>query len=90
MQELLNSVRSLTQKERRALAALLKQQGVNLYEVTPILPRLPEDALLLSYAQQRQWFLWQLEPQSAAYHIPAVLRLQGTLDKAALQRSFVA
>ncbi|MCS4251613.1 non-ribosomal peptide synthase/polyketide synthase [Pseudomonas sp. BIGb0164] len=44
--------------------------------------------LPLSYAQERQWFLWQLDPDSAAYHIPSALRLQGTLDLAALQRSF--
>ena len=44
--------------------------------------------LPLSYAQERQWFLWQLDPTSAAYHIPSALRLQGLLDQAALQRSF--
>ncbi|NWE18993.1 non-ribosomal peptide synthetase, partial [Pseudomonas sp. P7548] len=44
--------------------------------------------LPLSYAQERQWFLWQLDPDSAAYHIPSALRLQGALDLAALQRSF--
>jgi len=44
--------------------------------------------LPLSYAQERQWFLWQLDPASAAYHIPSALRLQGPLDLSALQRSF--
>ncbi len=44
--------------------------------------------LPLSYAQERQWFLWQLDPQSTAYHIPSALRLKGHLDLAALQRSF--
>ncbi|WP_275630246.1 amino acid adenylation domain-containing protein [Pseudomonas sp. 273] len=44
----------------------------------------------LSYAQQRQWFLWQMAPESAAYHIPAVLRLRGRLDLGALRRSFEA
>ncbi|MFL1555606.1 amino acid adenylation domain-containing protein [Pseudomonas sp. O11] len=44
--------------------------------------------LALSYAQERQWFLWQLDPASAAYHVPSVLRLKGVLDKAALQRAF--
>ncbi|HHK9466130.1 TPA: condensation domain-containing protein, partial [Pseudomonas aeruginosa] len=90
MQELLKSVRSLSQKERKALAALLKRQGVNLYGITPVLKRSPEEPLQLSYAQQRQWFLWQLEPDSAAYHIPAALRLRGELDVEALKRSFAA
>ncbi|WP_207249022.1 non-ribosomal peptide synthase/polyketide synthase, partial [Pseudomonas sp. FW305-55] len=44
--------------------------------------------LPLSYAQERQWFLWQLDPQSTAYHIPSALRLKGPLDLAALQCSF--
>ncbi|WP_243667325.1 amino acid adenylation domain-containing protein, partial [Pseudomonas brassicae] len=44
--------------------------------------------LPLSYAQERQWFLWQLDPQSSAYHLPAALRLRGPLDVLALQRSF--
>ncbi|WP_228379513.1 condensation domain-containing protein, partial [Pseudomonas aeruginosa] len=46
--------------------------------------------LPLSYAQERQWFLWQLEPESSAYHIPTALRLRGRLDIASLQRSFAA
>ncbi|MGY2407835.1 amino acid adenylation domain-containing protein, partial [Pseudomonas sp. SDO5222_S391] len=44
--------------------------------------------LVLSYAQERQWFLWQLDPHSAAYHIPSALRLKGALDRDALQRAF--
>ncbi|MFT0475969.1 amino acid adenylation domain-containing protein [Pseudomonas antarctica] len=62
---------------------------------SPTAPKAPalvpvgrEQPLPLSYAQERQWFLWQLEPQSAAYHIPSALRLKGQLDTAALQRSF--
>lgn len=45
MQELLESVKLLSTKERQALAALLKQQGVNLYGVTPIFKREPEASL---------------------------------------------
>ncbi|WP_205300740.1 non-ribosomal peptide synthetase [Pantoea sp. Ap-967] len=43
--------------------------------------------LLLSHAQQRQWIIAQLEPQSSAYHIPMALRLDGALDITALQAS---
>ncbi|MGV9666679.1 amino acid adenylation domain-containing protein [Nocardia niigatensis] len=39
----------------------------------------------LSYAQQRMWFLNRLEPGSAAYSIPIVLRLSGELDLDALR-----
>ncbi|MEO8488703.1 non-ribosomal peptide synthase/polyketide synthase [Pseudomonas sp.] len=55
----------------------------------PALTRVERDQpLRLSYAQERQWFLWQLDPQSTAYHIPAALRLRGHLDTQALQSSF--
>ncbi|MEL7406747.1 MAG: amino acid adenylation domain-containing protein, partial [Cyanobacteria bacterium J06558_2] len=46
------------------------------------------EQLPLSYAQQRLWFLTQLEPDSSFYNIPAAVRLQGQLDLAALQQSF--
>ncbi|HEU4837373.1 MAG TPA: amino acid adenylation domain-containing protein, partial [Pyrinomonadaceae bacterium] len=44
--------------------------------------------LPLSFAQQRLWFIDQLEPESAAYNIPATVRLRGALNVEALQRSF--
>ncbi|WP_460318522.1 non-ribosomal peptide synthase/polyketide synthase [Pseudomonas ogarae] len=46
--------------------------------------------IALSYAQERQWFLWQMDPHSSAYHIPNALRLKGPLDVPALERSFNA
>ncbi|MDF2399902.1 amino acid adenylation domain-containing protein, partial [Pseudomonas sp. 3MA1] len=67
---------------------MLKQQGINLFEIAPVFKRQQEEPLRLSYAQERQWFLWLLEPQSPAYHLPRALRLKGRLDHAALQRSF--
>jgi amino acid adenylation domain-containing protein len=42
----------------------------------------------MSHAQARQWFLWQLDPQSTAYHIAAGLRLKGALNVDALRGSF--
>ncbi|EJN39734.1 non-ribosomal peptide synthase, partial [Pseudomonas sp. GM84] len=47
-------------------------------------------ALPQSLAQNRLWLLWQLEPQSAAYNIPAGLHLRGELDEAALETAFQA
>ena len=43
--------------------------------------------LPLSFAQQRLWFLHQLEPESAIYNCPGALRLNGRLDVGALERT---
>ncbi|WP_231421394.1 amino acid adenylation domain-containing protein [Pseudomonas sp. Leaf59] len=71
-----------------AFVAALHTADTTLSKAPPLLPAGREQPLPLSYAQERQWFLWQLEPSSAAYHIPSALRLKGQLDPAALQRSF--
>lgn len=41
----------------------------------------------LSYAQQRLWFLDQLQPGSPVYNCPIAVRLAGSLDKEALERA---
>ena len=45
-------------------------------------------SLPLSFGQQRQWFLWQLDPASTAYHIKHALRLSGPVDVQALSAGF--
>ena len=42
----------------------------------------------LSYAQQRLWFLEQMEPGAAAYNVPVALRLRGALEVAALEAAW--
>ena len=51
---------------------------------------LPEDvfAFPLSFAQQRLWFLDQLEPNRSVYNMPSAFRLEGRLDIPALEQSF--
>ncbi|KFF42763.1 peptide synthase [Pseudomonas sp. BRG-100] len=71
-----------------AFVTALQAQDSPMPTAPPLLPAGREQPLPLSYAQERQWFLWQLEPQSAAYHIPSALRLKGQLDLGALQHSF--
>ncbi|AQA26187.1 D-alanine--poly(phosphoribitol) ligase, subunit 1 [Rhodococcus sp. MTM3W5.2] len=48
-------------------------------------PQPRPDRIPLSPAQSRMWFLNRFDPDSAAYHLPVVLRLSGELDTDALQ-----
>ncbi|GAA1548379.1 hypothetical protein GCM10009827_080830 [Dactylosporangium maewongense] len=40
--------------------------------------------------QERLWFLHQLDPADASYHLPLVLHVRGRLDRAALERALDA
>lgn len=53
-------------------------------------PRTQAQGLPLSFAQQRLWFLDQLEGAAAAYNMPVALHLTGPLDRAALLGSLEA
>ncbi|OIN46673.1 non-ribosomal peptide synthetase [Pseudomonas azotoformans] len=75
-------------EQRKVYLQRMLQEGVSPANLPIPQVRLEATALRLSYAQERQWFLWQLDPQSAAYHIPSALRLKGCLDLEALQKSF--
>ncbi len=46
-----------------------------------------EESLPLSFAQQRLWFLNQIEPESRAYNMGSALRLRGSLDVEALEKA---
>jgi amino acid adenylation domain-containing protein/non-ribosomal peptide synthase protein (TIGR01720 family) len=54
----------------------------------PIVLQPRTKGLPLSSAQDRLWFLWQLNPQSIAYNIPAGLQLTGEINALAIQLSF--
>ncbi|MFL6200611.1 MAG: amino acid adenylation domain-containing protein, partial [Thermoanaerobaculia bacterium] len=72
-----------------ALAAVIKEarRDGQTVETPPIVPRPRERDPPLSIAQERLWFLAQLDPESPAYNVPVALRLEGDLDLAAFQRA---
>ena len=75
-------------EQRQQFYQRLQSRGMSFAQLPIASIREDGQHLPLSYAQERQWFLWQLDPDSAAYHVPGALRLSGRLDKVALQRSF--
>ncbi|MBE8967605.1 amino acid adenylation domain-containing protein [Nostocales cyanobacterium LEGE 12452] len=75
-----------TVAELAHLIRQLQQQNLEL-TASPILLRARDAELPLSYAQQRLWFLDQLNPNSAFYNIATALRIVGTLCVAALEQS---
>ncbi|HEX2201844.1 MAG TPA: non-ribosomal peptide synthase/polyketide synthase [Longimicrobium sp.] len=74
------TVAALAERVEEARRAALPQ-------LPPVVPVGREGALPLSFAQERLWFLGQMEAESASYNLPAALRLTGALDAAALERA---
>jgi acyl carrier protein len=55
-------------------------------EKTPPLVKVSRDeSLPLSFAQQRLWFIEQLNPGNSVYNIPGAVRMEGTLNLDALE-----
>ena len=81
----------LTPEQRNRLAQRLSGSGCTPRGPNqPFRAEIPRRTPLVSYAQQRHWFLWQLEPLSTAYHLSGALSLTGRLDIEALRSSFDA
>jgi amino acid adenylation domain-containing protein len=69
---------------RRVERELEAGSGVSAPPIVPV----PRDRdLPLSFAQQRLWFLHEMEPDSPVYNVPITLRLAGNLDRAVLSAS---
>ena len=56
----------------------------------PLVPRPRDTRPPLSYAQERLWFIDQLQPGNPVYNIPFSVRIDGPLDVAALERALNA
>jgi amino acid adenylation domain-containing protein/non-ribosomal peptide synthase protein (TIGR01720 family) len=75
---------------RRIEAALREGHGLSAPPLRRGERALREGGLPLSFAQERLWFLAQLDPGDRSYVIPSLLRLAGPLDRPALARALGA
>ncbi len=85
MNDFFHRIANLPPELRTQLEQRLLQMGSAVGVEHTIPRRADRGPAPLSFAQQRLWFLEQLEPGSASYHIHQALRLRGELHVAALQ-----
>ena len=78
---------ALSAHKQKALDALLKK-GAEAIAPARVIPTCPPDVTApLSFAQERLWFLDQLEPGTTAYNICVPFRITGRLSVTALSQS---
>jgi len=85
----LNDLDGLSPEQRALFEQMLADDGVETKADEGIPRRADEGPAPLSFAQERLWFLEQLEPDRAAYVIPAAFRLLGPFDPAAFEAAWL-
>ena len=85
MSKLTEQIEDLSPQQREVLALLLarkKREGVHIAPVSRTSNTFP-----LSFAQQRLWFLNQLQQDSAVYNVAGGVRMEGVLSVTALEQA---
>ncbi|HEX8650759.1 MAG TPA: condensation domain-containing protein, partial [Pyrinomonadaceae bacterium] len=82
------TLRAQLAAHKAEIMALLRRGNNNTGQgAPPIRPVARDGELPLSFAQERLWFLDQLEPGNPAYNVPAAMRIKGPFDVALLRRA---
>jgi amino acid adenylation domain-containing protein/non-ribosomal peptide synthase protein (TIGR01720 family) len=92
MSDLLKRLENLSPEKRELVLKKLQTQtrisSTDTVRQFPSIEPIPRDrAIPLSFAQQRLWFLNELEGANASYNMAAAIRLSGPLQVAALERA---
>ncbi|UCH94265.1 MAG: AMP-binding protein, partial [Candidatus Aminicenantes bacterium] len=84
----------LSPEQRKLLEQKLQKENIDILKLSINKPkRWPDQEssgqqrFPLSFAQERLWFIQQLDPDNYAYNITKLLKLEGILDKQALEQS---
>jgi len=86
-EELKKRIASLSPAKRALFEQHLKSLETEEAQSQPITPIKGRDSAELSFAQQRLWFLYRMDPNSPFYNISSAWRLRGPLDVDALKNS---
>ena len=87
MDNIYEQLAKLSPEQRKLFKRRLQERGIVIPENNQISPRESGDELPLSFAQQRLWFIQQLEPESSTYNVPSALKLKGKLNISVLENS---
>jgi amino acid adenylation domain-containing protein len=81
------TTRELEAAKQELLTSVLRKEGIEFHDRQKIYAGAGGTAPLLSFAQQRLWFLDQLDPGKSVYNVSRTERITGLLDVSALQLS---
>ncbi|ARV58502.1 non-ribosomal peptide synthetase [Nostocales cyanobacterium HT-58-2] len=90
MDDISKKIVALSPANRVPLKLELKNKSADVKRQQTIPKRTDYEPAPLSFAQQRLWFLAQMETNDSAYHIVKAWKLQGDLNVAVLQQSLNA
>ncbi|MEH2266224.1 amino acid adenylation domain-containing protein [Nostoc sp.] len=94
MSDLIKRLEALSPEKRELVLQKLKKQQQSVQNSNSLIPSLTlvsrEQHLPLSFAQQRLWFIDQLEGENCVYNVPFFLQISGCLQIAALEQAITA
>ncbi|MCK5571381.1 MAG: hypothetical protein KAJ12_01410, partial [Bacteroidetes bacterium] len=90
MRDLTGRIAELSPEKRALLTLRLRKKREATARSEGISRRADLSRYPLSFAQERLWFLNQMEPESPSYNVPAAIRMKGHLDVPALERSLIS
>ncbi|MCT7950209.1 amino acid adenylation domain-containing protein [Ancylothrix sp. C2] len=87
MTQPIKDITALSATKRALFEALIKDKGLTISKIPKLSRENPNKYYPLSFAQQRLWFLEQIEPGNSVYNETISLRIKGELNITALEYS---